>query len=396
MNGSIRETLETPIRQECDVLVAGGGMAGVSAALAAARVGAKTILIDRNYLLGGLATAGLVTIFLPLCDGMGHQVSFGIAEELLRLSVSLGAEEEPPAVWMESGPPEKRREHRFMARYNAQLFAILLEKLLRESGVSILYGVSVVALKQTGRHVEAAILESKSGREGILARSFVDATGDADLFSLAGAPTRTYAAGNPLAAWYYRLSRKELELRTLGAADVPEMLRTQRSVPEQLSKRRFEGLTAAELSEMVMLAREKTLEDLLASRAWDADSVPVTLPTIPQVRMTRCIVGAYTLDDTRNNCSFADEIGRVADWRRSGFVYGVPLRALYGAHARNLIAAGRCISVDDGMWDVSRVIPACCVTGEAAGTAAALSDDFAAMDPNALRSVLIKQGALRA
>jgi len=107
-------------------------------------------------------------------------------------------------------------------------------------------------------------------------------------------------------------------------------------------------------------------------------------------------VGAYTLDDTRNNCSFADEIGRVADWRRSGFVYGVPLRALYGAHARNLIAAGRCISVDDGMWDVSRVIPACCVTGEAAGTAAALSDDFAAMDPNALRSVLIKQGALRA
>ena len=156
MNGSIRETLETPIRQECDVLVAGGGMAGVSAALAAARVGAKTILIERNYLLGGLATAGLVTIFLPLCDGMGHQVSFGIAEELLRLSVSLGAEEEPPAVWMESGPPEKRREHRFMARYNAQLFAILLEKLLQESGVSILYGVS-------GRRAETNRTARRSG-----------------------------------------------------------------------------------------------------------------------------------------------------------------------------------------------------------------------------------------
>ena len=75
-----------------DVAVCGGGIAGISAALAAAREGKKVILFEKQYMLGGLGTAGLVTIYLPLCDGYGHQVSFGIAEELLKLSVTYGAE----------------------------------------------------------------------------------------------------------------------------------------------------------------------------------------------------------------------------------------------------------------------------------------------------------------
>ena len=83
---------EIPLAGEYDVIVAGGGVAGIAAALAAARHGAKTLLLERTYLLGGLATAGLVTVYLPLCDGEGHQVSFGLAEELLRLSVSRGFE----------------------------------------------------------------------------------------------------------------------------------------------------------------------------------------------------------------------------------------------------------------------------------------------------------------
>ena len=69
-----------------DVAVCGGGIAGISAALAAAREGKKVILFEKQFMLGGLGTAGLVTIYLPLCDGYGHQVSFGIAEELLKLS----------------------------------------------------------------------------------------------------------------------------------------------------------------------------------------------------------------------------------------------------------------------------------------------------------------------
>lgn len=81
---------DVPVYGEYDVIVAGGGVAGVSAALAAVQTGAKTLLIETQYMLGGLATAGLITYYLPLCDGMGRQLSYGLAEKLLRLSISQG------------------------------------------------------------------------------------------------------------------------------------------------------------------------------------------------------------------------------------------------------------------------------------------------------------------
>jgi len=87
---TVKEALTTEIKYETDVVVAGGGVAGVAAALAAARSGVKVMLLERSFMLGGLATAGLVTIYLPLCDGEGRQVSFGLSEELLKLSIEHG------------------------------------------------------------------------------------------------------------------------------------------------------------------------------------------------------------------------------------------------------------------------------------------------------------------
>ena len=104
--------------------VCGGGFAGISAALAAARLGKKVILFEKQYILGGLGTAGLVTIYLPLCDGLGHQVSFGIAEELFRLSIRYGAEDLYPANWLEGKGTRTERDRRFEVQYNPQLFAI--------------------------------------------------------------------------------------------------------------------------------------------------------------------------------------------------------------------------------------------------------------------------------
>ena len=89
---TINEQMKTVVKREYDVDVCGGGFAGISAALAAARQGSKVVLFEKQYMLGGLGTAGIVTIYLPLCDGVGHQVSFGIAEELFRLSILHGAE----------------------------------------------------------------------------------------------------------------------------------------------------------------------------------------------------------------------------------------------------------------------------------------------------------------
>ena len=109
---TISESIETKVRYECDVLVAGGGIAGIAAAMASAREGAKVILLERSFVLGGLATSGLVTIYLPLCDGEGHQVSFGIAEELLKLSIEHGDEGRYPKAWLEDGTFDEKKEKR--------------------------------------------------------------------------------------------------------------------------------------------------------------------------------------------------------------------------------------------------------------------------------------------
>ena len=143
----INEIKTTPVTKQYDVLVCGGGFAGISAALAAARLGKKVALLEREFMLGGLGTAGLIAIYLPLCDGYGRQVSFGIAEELLRLSVSMGYEERPQGPrgyfnWVVSDDPAKRTEKdpRFEVQYNPQVCAILMEQALLKAGVKILYG----------------------------------------------------------------------------------------------------------------------------------------------------------------------------------------------------------------------------------------------------------------
>lgn len=118
-------------KYDCDVLVCGGGFGGISAALAAARLGKRVTLLEKQYVLGGLGTAGLITYYLPLCDGLGHQVSFGLAEELLRLSISMGAEDEYPANWLEGIGTRTEKDHRFRVRYNPWLFAMLAERELR-------------------------------------------------------------------------------------------------------------------------------------------------------------------------------------------------------------------------------------------------------------------------
>ena len=116
--------------------------------------------------------------------------------------------------------------------------------------------------------------------------------------------------------------------------------------------------------------------------------VPTSIATMPQLRMTRRIEGEYALDEREMHTEFADSIGMVSDWRKRGPIYEVPFRTLYSAKVKNLITAGRCTSVTDDMWDIMRVIPCCAVTGQAAGTAAAMTEDFSALDVRVLQQVL--------
>lgn len=281
-------------------------------------------------MLGGLGTAGLVTIYLPLCDGLGHQVSFGIAEELLKLSVFYGAEDHYPENWLDHVGTKTEKDKRYQVQYNAQLFAILAEKLLMENGVDIYYGSYVVDVKTEQHRIKQLHVENKSGRSVYPVRSVVDATGDCDIAKFAGIPTTVFQQGNVLAAWYYYSNESEYQLQQLGASDIPKDERTGNE-EKPLTNRRFTGLDGKELSEMVCLSHQTTLEHWLKRRKTDPQAVISTIATIPQIRMTRKIVGEYELTHTEMHAYFEDSIGMVSNWKKRGPIYEVPFRTLYNA-----------------------------------------------------------------
>jgi hypothetical protein len=379
-----------------DVVVVGGGVGGVAAALAAARNGAKTLLLERTYMLGGLGTAGLIAIYLPICDGNGRQVSFGIAEELLKLSVKHGAELAHPVrdhdakPWLNDGYTlEDRKKSRYEVEYNANVFAILCEQLLIENGVKILYGATVTSATVKKDKITAVITESKSGRQAFVAKNFIDASGDADLALQAGAQTEEFKQGNVLAAWYFEHLKENYFLRFLGFADIPDKYKTK----EQLENKgkRFKGLEADELSDMMVQSHATLLEDFLKKGGISKEHHLAQIATIPQIRMTRRIEGTVVLDDEPFK-PYEDSVGLISNWRKAGPVFEVPYGSLISKNIKNLSACGRCISATDTMWELSRVIPCCAVTGEAVGTAAAMFEDFHSADIKALQEKLKKNG----
>ena len=394
----IRETVSTPVTHTPDVLVVGGGIGGIAAALAAARAGASVLLAERGFMLGGLATAGLVTVYLPLCDGMGRQVSFGIAEELLRLSVArCPLASRDAANWLQASDPALRTEKhpRYEVDFNPYVFALDAERILREAGVEILYGVMAVAAQTEDRRIRAVMLEGKSGRVAVAPKSVVDATGDADIAAQAGAPTANFAQGNVPAYWCYTAGKDGFRRHMLGCSDIPdeEKAKGRRSgVPE--GEERFLGIEDEEISRLVMLAHSHLLTAYDKFREADPTCEIAAMASIPQLRMTRRIVGAYTQSTADVHREFADSVGMVSDWRTRGPVYEVPFSTLYSPEVVNLITAGRCTSVTDALWDVMRVIPCCAVTGEAAGLAAALCNDFPSLDVALLQARLRENGVV--
>ncbi len=379
--------------KDYDVAVCGGGFAGISAALAAAREGAKVVLFEKEYMLGGLGTAGLVTIYLPLCDGYGHQVSFGIAEELFRLSIQYGAEARYPTNWLDGKGTRTEKDPRFEVQYNAQTFAILAEQLLLSEGVDIMYGSYVIDAALIEKKIKSLTVVNKSGQTQYFIKSVVDATGDCDIAHFAGAETAEHSEGNVLAAWYYFADREGYHLRPHGFADIPAEERAGNEAAP-LVARRFTGLSGKELSEMMALSHAETLKDYLGQREKNPSAVIATVATIPQIRMSRKIVGERVLTYDEMHTRAEDSIGMISNWKKRGPVWEVPFGTLVSPNIKNLFVAGRCTSVDDRLWDVMRVIPCCAVTGQAAGTAAAIFDDFCKLNIAVLQEKLVKSGVV--
>lgn len=184
---SIKESAsEVPVRATSEVLVAGGGLGGVAAAIASARAGARTILVERNGFLGGTATAGMCcSIFNCFFTSKHKLVTRGIPLEIAN------------ALAEATGYGEKWRNHKGHIIYDLEAAKLVLSRLAEEAGVEMLLGavISGAIKRDSDGSVAAAIIETKSGREAICAATFVDATGDADLAARAGAHTAAVTSG---------------------------------------------------------------------------------------------------------------------------------------------------------------------------------------------------------
>ena len=176
--------------QDYDVVVAGAGVAGVAAAMECARAGMRTALVEKTVLVGGLATTGLVNFYLPLCDGRGHQVIYGIAEELLHLSIKYG----PGAV--PEGWPARGR---YSTSFSPASFVLALDEVLGEAGVELWLDTLVSEPAMTGSRLMGIVVENKSGRGVLRAQCVIDATGDADVAYRAGA--KCVETDNWLSLW---------------------------------------------------------------------------------------------------------------------------------------------------------------------------------------------------
>lgn len=373
----------TPISEDCDVAVVGGGIAGIAASLSAAREGAKTILLEQQYVLGGLATAGLVTIFLPLCDGSGRQVTFGIAEEILQLSA---AKEGKDIVGDWKSGLKKGIQDRLTYTYNPNLMALETERLLLEAGVQIIYGANICDTVVENRMIRALLMETRSGRSAVSVRNVVDASGDAVVSRLSGECTEIYHSNNILAAWYYTVQEGRYQLNPLGAYDDPAALPAEDANQEYQPL--YSGLDYRELSRFTVDAHRALLSDYLRGGDPSESYQLGSIATIPQLRMTRRLSGKCDLDEPESYTRYEDSIGMIGNWKKRGPCYEIPFSCLYGEKIANLLTAGRCISVTDTMWDNTRVIPACAVTGEAAGLAATMCEEISLVDVSKLQNRL--------
>jgi glycine/D-amino acid oxidase-like deaminating enzyme len=431
---------QTPVFGEYEVVVLGGGPAGIAAAVSAARAGRSTLLVERYGFLGGMGTAAGVTNFCGLhanVHGDIRQVVHGVADDLLRRIAALGGLNAPHALFGKT----------VAQAYDTAAYKIAADDLMTSAGVQVLFhAVAAGVLMEGPGRVQALLLETKSGRCAVLGRAFIDCSGDGDLAAWAGVP---YEKGDGDGHMLYpstifRVNGVDPQRAGRAWEVIPKLMaqaeaqgrhrfprkgaivRPQKSGIEwrvnltQLANAAgdaMDGTDARELSEAEMLGRRQ-----IAGVAGFLKEVPgfeasYIVDIAPQVgiRETRRVLGRYLLTerDVLDCASFDDTIG-VNGWplelhlkgdvefrwpkipESRGFNH-LPYRMVVPSVVDNLWIAGRCASMTHEAQSAARVSGACFVMGQAAGTAAdlALQANRAAsdIDVGVLQSRLEAQGA---
>lgn len=393
----LKETVA--LKGSADVLVCGGGVAGVAAAISAARSGKSVILFEKTVILGGLATTGLVNFFVPMCNGRGTLIIKGLAEELFDLSAKYSYDT-IPEDWKNGEPGQGKTLERYVNRYDPNIFALALTNLLNELGVKIMFDTVIVKPVMNGGHCDGVIVENKSGREYYEGKIIVDATGDADVFARAGAPV---VQGKNYHTYYCHAATLESCKKAVDKNNIA-YLRTGynggranlygEKHPE--GKPYWKGTDGEDVTKYITENQIEMFENI---KDIDRNTRTILmLPTMPQFRTTRHLEGDCTLQGEDTYRHFEDSIGTICDFERRDFLYEVPYRTLVKTGFDNLIAAGRVAAAEGWAWDCLRVIPPAILTGQAAGNAAvqALDTDKAVydVDVHTLQATLALQGVM--
>ena len=287
----IREDRRTPVAGKTDILVVGGGLAGVSAAVAAARLGKKVTLLEKSIVLGGLATLGHVCVYLPICDGVGNRVFGGQAEEFLWLCAKYGYNT-IPACWTRGVDRVEEPEGRYQTEFNIPACVLALDELTQALGIEVLFDTVFCDVIMEGEHIRGVLVENKSGRSAYLADYVIDASGDADVAYRAGCPCESLP--NIVSHWTFELNvdharenidsgeaRKLLQMRWFGLR--PDADNSKAEIPQ------YYGTTAEGVNGYIRTSRSLALDYLKKN---DRPGLAMlTLPFAPQFRMTRRLLG---------------------------------------------------------------------------------------------------------
>ncbi|HHZ13175.1 MAG TPA: FAD-dependent oxidoreductase [Clostridiales bacterium] len=417
------------VRHEVDVLVVGGGPAGVAAAVSAARQGAKVFLAEATACLGGLGTSGMVPAFMQFTDGVNF-LAGGIGEEILN------------KMWEYGGKIEG-------SEYSIKVEALkrVYDDIVTEAGVDFTLHTQMVAVDAEDGLVNYVVFAAKSGMFAVKAKIYIDGTGDGDLCAWAGAEYEKgdengeMMAGTLCSLWanidwdrVVRPDNRRLEeaikdkIFTYEDRHLSGIWRTGKTLGGGNIGHTYDvdGTDERSLTKSLIWGRKSMTEFERYYREYLDGYEEMELAAtgaILGIRESRRIMGDYVmvLDDFINRASFDDEIGRYAypidihpsDTSVEGFKkfekeyynlrykdgesYGIPYRALTPRGLQNVLVAGRCVSCDRYMQSSIRVMPGCYITGQAAGVAAAMAaeknTDTRGIDIKELQSRLKAIGA---
>ncbi len=427
---------ELEIIAKADVVVCGGGPAGVAAAVAAARMGRAVVLIEQTGCLGGLGTSGMVPVFCPATD-REKVIAAGLCKEVMdETALRMGVEVN--YNWFP---------------FDYEVLKVIYDEIVLDAGVKLLLATTLADVVVEDGQVKAVVVATRKGLAAIVGEVFVDGTGDGNVSAWAGAECEIGGPGGELMGptlcsmfsnvdWAaYRAAETQgmsarsiwLDLVESGKAPVQEYhlpgafkaspTRSGNNVghcygvngldEESLTEGYVEGRKLVGM--YLSFYREHVPGYENAELAWTG--------SLLGVRETRRVMGDYVLnfDDYKARASFPDEIGRFAypidihsgttdpsaqkhvetEMRETqlgvGESYGIPYRSLIVKGLSNLLVAGRCMSTDRQVQSSLRVMPGCFVTGQAAGVGAGLAVEKRSpvreINTDKLRELLRHQGA---